>query len=373
MKVKLSDFFYCGEKNSGLYSDIFYKHQKDKGDVAIYSSQKKILGCLPSSILKLKSIYSTKDAIIMYRKGNAGTLFIPFHDKWSCSENAIPMILKDEYKDKINMKYLITLIQDLIYERATGKSDNANANWDMVKSIEINYNDDKEIISKYKLLEKLKTELKSLYNKIISKEKKQLILKDLSQDEIKLSTILKHTSRNDSLSEEGIYNSSKRLVNGDGKIIVLSGSFSSIYGEIPFDDSLHFVKDKPCLQVITRGNAGRIRFLKKGTYATNTNSMLLTIRDDIKDSLEINNLQDEEKYLKFLMIYLSPLFENYCSSSDLSVFALTEVLEQLKMPLIKLDDKIIEVINENEKIRKSEYLLKEMINEVRNNMELKLI
>ena len=121
MKIKLMSIFNLGVRNSKLYSELFYKYQDcsydtDKDEkIAIYSSQKKILGFLPHSILKNRSIYSTDNSLIMYRKGKAGTLFIPYHKKWSCSENAIPLILKEEYKEKINLNYLITLIQDIIY------------------------------------------------------------------------------------------------------------------------------------------------------------------------------------------------------------------------------------------------------------------
>src|SRR3989344_1753629 len=108
MKIKLRDIFNVGAKNSGLYSDIFYKHQDTNEEkIAIYSSQENILGYLPKSILKQESIYSTKDALIMYRKGKAGTLFIPFHNKWACSENAIPLLLKRNYIGKIDLYELM--------------------------------------------------------------------------------------------------------------------------------------------------------------------------------------------------------------------------------------------------------------------------
>lgn len=71
----LSDVFELGTKNSGLYSELFYKYQdfpyKEKNNTAIDidSSQAGILGYLPESILKPESTYHTKEALVMYRQG----------------------------------------------------------------------------------------------------------------------------------------------------------------------------------------------------------------------------------------------------------------------------------------------------------------
>ena len=178
MKIKIGDMFNLGIKNSGLYSDILYKYQdSDEEKVAIYSSQENILGFLPPSVLKENSIYSTKKAIVMYRQGKAGTLFTPFHDKWACSENAIPIFLKKEYYDKIDLEDFILKVQDLVYERTTSKADNGNASWDMIKGIEIDYkyNEElkkqrKDLKEKYILFKKLKLLLDKQINKVVSEK-----------------------------------------------------------------------------------------------------------------------------------------------------------------------------------------------------------
>lgn len=189
--MKLSDIFRLGERNTKLYSDLFYEYQdyiysKEDEKVAIYSSQRKILGYLPSSVLKPKSIHSTKYALIMYRKGKAGTLFIPFHENWSCSENAIPILLKEEYVNKIDLNYLIVLLQDIIYHKTTGKSDNANANWDMIKDINIGYNHNNEVIKEYKKIKslidsghKFKKSLENQLKKSINIKGKKVRIEDI--------------------------------------------------------------------------------------------------------------------------------------------------------------------------------------------------
>jgi type I restriction enzyme S subunit len=178
----INDLFNLGLRNSRLYSDLFYKYQdyqyKQGIDekVAIYSSQAKILGYLPSSILKQHSVYSTKNAVIMYRKGRAGTLFIPFHNKWACSENAIPLLLKDDYKGKIDLNTLIILLQDQIYEKTTGKSDNANANWDMIKDMKLNFNYDAKVADEYRKVAKIILKCKDLKDAIERQLKKSVIV-----------------------------------------------------------------------------------------------------------------------------------------------------------------------------------------------------
>jgi len=61
--------------------------------------------------------------------------------------------------------------------------------------------------------------------------------------------------------------------------------------------------------------------------------------------LGINSQNDEEIYLKFLKIFLEPLFIDYCSSADLSVFPLTEVMKKLIVSLPKLNNNIKVIVS----------------------------
>lgn len=38
---------------------------------------------------------------------------------------------------------------------------------------------------------------------------------------------------------------------------------------------------KRCLHVITRGKAGKLTYVKKGNYSTNTNAFLFTLKSNV--------------------------------------------------------------------------------------------
>jgi hypothetical protein len=199
--------FTLGIKNSGLYSDLFYKYQDYKYQngvdepVAIYSSQSKILGYLPSSLLNNNSVYSTKYALIMYRKGKAGTLFVPKHKKWACSENAIPMLLKEQYRNKIILDILIILIQDEVYEKSTGKADNANANWNMIKDMEVDYNYDDKVISQYSKIAPTISKCKKL-SRVVDRQLKKSVTS--IGKEMRISDIF-HVTSGIRITEKDVY------------------------------------------------------------------------------------------------------------------------------------------------------------------------
>ncbi|MEZ9370951.1 class I SAM-dependent DNA methyltransferase [Shewanella sp. 10N.286.51.B2] len=165
---------------------------------------------------------------------------------------------------------------------------------------------------------------------------------------IVLSEILSHVSRNDSLSEEGIYKISQHL--DKDKVTVLSGSLDGFYGYAPSTIKIHKLVKKPCIQVVTRGQAGKMRFHKCGNYATNTNSMLLYIKSDAKKILGIKNNKEEEEYLKFLEFILQPKFDEYTSSADLSVLPLTKVLDDIVIPLIVSSENLRKVVERRDRI-----------------------
>ncbi len=273
MKIKLGTIFNLGVKNSGLYSDIFYKYQNSQEEkIAIYSSQKNILGYLPKSILKPNSIYSTKYALIMYRQGNAGTLFIPHHRSWACSENAIPLLLKKEYKNKIDLEDLIIKIQNLVYERTTGRADNANANWDMIKNIEIEYRDNntKKEYDKLKNVLLVCRRLKSIVHKQINKS---VILKG---DKVKIKKIFYVTS--------GVRITQKQVYAHKGDLPCVTSQITNQGITWRADENWlskfrknnrGVIIDKPCVTWSKDGNAGKLFYRDYRFYPNDHCGVLL--------------------------------------------------------------------------------------------------
>jgi len=65
---------------------------------------------------------------------------------------------------------------------------------------------------------------------------------------------------------------------------------------------------------------------------------------DIKGDAGINDDEREMVYLKFLRIYLQPIFYHASSESDLSVFPLTYLMDTLLVPLFIYSDNMKTVI-----------------------------
>lgn len=216
-----------------------------------------------------------------------------------------------------------------------------------------------------KKIEKLLKDLESKIKKLENLQKKKVELEIYKNNSlIKLNNILDYCSRNDSLSEEGIYNNlpqdNKNIIN------VLSGSVDDIfYGKISGDiHKVHYVKQKYVLHVITRGKAGKITFLDKGNYATNTNAFIFYLKDSIIKDLQLNNDEKIKIYLKFLKIYLQNIFSEACSKSDVSVFPLTEIMNSLMIPKINFSEEIKKITELYDNIENFLNLLYKKINRI---------
>lgn len=179
-------------------------------------------------------------------------------------------------------------------------------------------------------------------------------------DPIILGEVFDYCSRNDALSEEGIY---YRQPDGND-LTVLSGSTSNlIYGKInKKSERIHFVENMQCLHLVSRGNAGKLTYLPKGDYATNTNAFLLYLKKEFKKEHNIISEHQEEMVLKYYLYYLQPTFFEISSKSDLGVFPLTNAISTLYVPVIKYSDEIESIVNtieQFERLKESVSTLKE--------------
>ena len=162
-------------------------------------------------------------------------------------------------------------------------------------------------------------------------------------DPIILGEVFDYCSRNDALSEEGIY---YRQPDGND-LTVLSGSASNlVYGKInKKSEKIHYVEDTQCLHLVSRGNAGKLTYLSKGDYATNTNAFLLYLKKEFRKEYNILSEHQEEMVLKYYLYYLQPTFFEISSKSDLGVFPLTNAISTLYVPVIKYSDEVENIVN----------------------------
>ena len=298
--------------------------------------------------LKKKGKIFTGELLTWTKEGYAGKLFYR-NQKFFPIDVCGVLIPKKEFKDKLNLKWFLYCQQNIFYQNVYSKGTQGKLYQDTVNNIEFTLIDKTKqdiLEKKYNQLHNMKISSNKVLSEIYNLKNKYLLLNNDSLEE-PISKILQHTSRNDELSEEGIYKRSEGIKTaGKDLIQVFSGSIKGIYGIVPIKKDLHFIKNKPCLQVITRGNAGRITFIPTGNYATNTNSMLLTIIEEKKRELNIKTIEDEEIYLKFLVVYLQSIFKENSSSADLSVFPLTEMIKKIRLPIFKLDNKVKKIVRQ---------------------------
>ncbi len=372
MKYLIKDIFDFIGGNRGIYEEFIYQHLQVEGNrYKVLSSslnEETEMGHItltPAEELQYKT-FCDKYGIHIARKGKAGSMRLLEPAKYITNEVAYIIYLKYEFKEtlKINdikekefLEWFILKFQNYVLSFA---SQTDNATWNKTNFfkdgvIEIDY---KEIKKELIKLQDINIGMQ-IANKYISKinyiRTKQIYFND--SDLKPLSNYLSYVSRNDGLSEEGIYLMQAGFKENSKKITVISGNSNvEIYGYIPATEELHYINEKPCLACITRGNAGKLSFLPKGTYATNTNAMLLYIQNNKLQDLNIANIKEEENYLRFLKFYLEPRFINYASSSDLSVFPMSKAIKEIEIQFNKYDfniEKIATIDFELEKIHNS--------------------
>jgi len=274
-------------------------------------------------------------------KGNSGTVYIQ-RDLFNVNNTAI-LVPYENWRNRLELEWFAHKLETEFRKIMTSKHGVSYLNRDIVKDLEVEVPDknrQKNELKCYKDISKILSKVEDLLEKIGKLKQKSLTFED--EEEVhSLDNFLEYTSRNDELSKEGIYNRSAGLENAEDTIDVLSGSFDGIYGKVPKKDSLNYIEESPCLHVITRGvSASEVRSVRTGTYATNTNAMLVTIKESAKENLNIGTLQEEEKYLRFLETVLQPYFSDYASNSDHSIFPITKVLNNIDVPKIKLNSEI---------------------------------
>ena len=342
MKIKKFSKIIQGHQ---ITDEEIYNAQSNEGKIPIFTARNKIKGYWNKQIINQEDL----PCITYPTKGNSGFAYI--QKEIFDANNTATLIIKEEYKNRILLNWLVLKLPSIFLRIQTSKEGVSYLNKEIVEEEEINIpsikNQEKEIdlINK---INNFKEKINFIQNKMKKLTENPLFLENQKGKNIFLNTVLKHISRNDALSEEGIYNRSANI-DGSEKITVLSGSFNEKYGIIPVDENIHFIKNRCCVQVITRGNAGKIRFLEKNNYATNTNSMLLILRDDYLKTKNFNE-KEQEIFLKFLSIYLNPLFKEYTSSADLAVFPLTKAISEITIPDINNLEQIIKIVQQYEEI-----------------------
>lgn len=358
--INVKKVFDCLSGNTDLTEEFIYnninKNQEQYLVLSSSTSDSTSLGMVPKC-KNLKgddiNVFKDKMGILVARNGKAGKMTYLSKGNYTINDHAYILSLRDDFirdykledenEQTMFLKYFMCRYQFEVYQYSTK---NDNATWNKTGffkhcSIEIvNKDIMKKLVERYEKCEEYKLKIDSIDSKL-----KMLLNKTMTveisniNERVTLNYILSYISRNDCLSEEGIYNFYPK---GEKTIEVLSGSIQNIYyGKIDYDTpKIHKLENRQGLHIITRGKAGKLTYIKKGIYATNTNAFILYIDKEKLNELNITKDEEEEIYLKFLLIYLQPIFYEVSSNSDVSVFPLTNMMNTFIMPKFKYNERM---------------------------------
>ncbi len=389
------DVFECLNGNTGLTEEFIYRNISNiKPQYRVLSGatiNSRNLGFIPlckgmnNEIIKT---FTDKQGILVARKGKAGLMKFIETGLYTINDDAYILSLKNNFKDKYHihdikqeekfLKWFIFKHQKDVIEYSSS-SDNATWNktrfFKTFKFIIPSFAEISCVAERYDKCLNLKDKLFTISDSII-----ELIGKTLSFDNITfngmiaIKDIFSYISRNDSLSEEGIYNKCPQSKENDS-ITVLSGSTENIiYGKISSKTKgIHSLQEKQGLHLVTRGKAGKLTYIPKGTYATNTNAFILHIKNGAFKKISVKNEKEEEIYLNFMKIYLQPIFYDVSSQSDVSVFPLTEIMKSLKIPAFQYCNEMKVLVNKYFKLYNYFESILGMSNKIDNLMNKKFI
>lgn len=294
--IKIKEIFECLSGNSDLTEEFIYKHvdlRENEMYTVLSSStdENESMGLIPlckNSKSQDIKVFRNKKGILVARNGKAGTMRYLPEGKYTTNDHAYILYLKDSCKAKYAilkneeetfLKYFIYAYSTQVKNYATN---NDNATWNKTsffKDFEISETDvTEETLFRFKQtnkkLEEVAKTINGLNEEIVLLSEKFISFEPHTKgDPVILGEVFDYCSRNDALSEEGIY---YRQPDGND-LTVLSGSTNNlVYGKISKNsEKIHYVENTQCLHLVSRGNAGKLTYLPKGDYATNTNAFLL--------------------------------------------------------------------------------------------------
>ena len=248
---KISKYFEVKRGMQGLTEEFIYNNLGEINVISAVSEGFTYFGKINENIVKEKII--DKPSILIVRVGDAGKTNYVELEKYVITENVLYLEIKPEYEDKIDLEFMSFYLEPYLKKNSSGDSQGQrNISAEIINNITISIILDKgyqkKVMAKIKKIDSLR--IKSLENINLIEDffGKYLSFGENLEDydKISLTTFVKHLSRNDALSEEGIYKRSDNLnnENNNNQIInVLSGSFSNIYGLVPISKDLHYLKD----------------------------------------------------------------------------------------------------------------------------------
>lgn len=363
--MKLSRIFCVYQYHQITDEELYYSD----GNIPVYTGNNELKGYWNKSF----SDKITLPCLTYPVKGFDGAISV--QNSIFDANNSAVLCVREEYKKDVVLEWFQYVLPHYFYKILVNRGGVSYLSKERVEDIDIPWipkEQQMEQVVTYKKLDEMYRMLSEQKRQMQSLMEKQILLSEERKDKVSLCQILEYISRNDCLSESGLY---QRSALSDEQITVLSGSSDrTVFGMIDStQEGIHWLDSRQALHLVSRGNAGKLAFLKKGRYATNTNAFLLYIPHDNWEKLRIGNEFDERIYLKYLKCYLQPLFYEVSSNSELSIFPLTDVMKNMKIPFFQYNAEMESIINCVERLEKMFSVIEERLRKVEKLRSYKLV
>jgi len=338
-EIKIGVLFDFPETNSKITKDFC---NRNKGIIPVYASSKdetSTLGYIPDN---LKGVKYYENCLSWNRNGSVGYVFIRNH-KFTTNEDHRAMLIKKEYKNKLDKLYLKFEIEKKLL--LLGFSFLNKCGVVKIKSVSIEIPIDKkggfdvlrqkELAAKYNKLQEVKTNLGVMYEDISN------IKVDLSEKEKTkeiLASVLLAPRKGDAKYTHAY------IRNHKGEFPVYSSQTTN-QGVIGRIDSFDY--NEECLTWTTDGiHAGTV-FYRNGKFSMTTHCGALFLRDRYKGKVD----------LKYILYQLSLYLKDYATGEG-NKRVTVEVIDKVPIKILvdgngepdlieqrKLADKFIEIEN----------------------------
>lgn len=336
--VKIKDIFYINQGHQITDEEIY----RTKGNIPIYTAGNSIKGYGNTSLISDKEL----PCITYQTKGFAGIVSV--QEKLFEANNTAALILKEQYKEQINLEYVAFLLRNVLIEYTTAESGVSYLNKDIVQNIEINLPKNEygqfdmeyqnKVINMYKKMQELKDKLYSL-----NKEIEEILEYELDIPQFKsykMDEIANLNKGSNKISEEMIYKNYKK---GGYPVFSSATQNEGLMGEVKKEcydksDKKGYAGE---LTWTTNGYAGKV-FYRDKDYLYSEKCGRIVIKEKFKDEINI----------KYLMYYLNQITYKYktaeSNNGKLDIIHMSNI--PVKIPIdaygnidINLQNKVVEI------------------------------
>jgi len=349
-KVKIEDLFYFPETNSKITKKFC---NQNKGEIPVYASSKDEKSTLGFIQNNLRNIKYYENCLSWNRNGSVGYVFIRNH-KFTTNEDHRTLMIKEEYKDKLDKLYLKFEIERQLF--INGFSFLNKCGVEKISSVEIllpikNNGDfdlekQKEIAQKYLEIRKMKEELNFFFENF---------------EKIKVNFNDRYKTKSISITGEGgIFEAEKGnpkytkkyMHDHTGEFPVYSSQTSKL-GEIGSIDTYDY--EEECFTWTTDGTYVGTVFYRNGKFSITTHCGILRVKPQYRDKVDF-------EYLNFILNQTLPNYKlGEGSNKRLGTERMKEV--QIEIPIDENGDfdvtKQREIAGKHKKIEEIKAKLKD--------------